>query len=699
MQKIYKIRKRDGRTVDFEQEKITNAIHRAISASGKKDGKLAQKLSDEAVKILEKRFVKAIPSVEDVQDIVIEVFGKKGYKKIAKEYAEYRKRKEEIRKTKKALGIEPEIKLPVNSLIVLQKRYLLRDENGKIIETPAQMFKRVARAIASVEIKDTKKIEKEFYNMMSRLLFLPNSPTLFNAGTKTGFGLSACYVLPVPDSLEGIFDAVKNMALIEQGGGGVGFSFSNLRPKGDIVRSTKGVSSGPVSFMRVFDTVTDVIKAGGKRRGAMMGILRVDHPDILEFITAKSKPGFLSNFNISVAVTNAFLDAAKKNKKYNLINPRTEKAVKKLKARAVWNLITENAWKTGDPGVIFIDEVNKRNPTPQIGQIEGSNPCSEFLGLPFESCNLGSINLSEMVKEKNGKTEIDWEKLRKTVRIAVQFLDDVIDANVFPLKEIEEITKANRKIGLGIMSWADLLIKLKIPYDSKKALALAEKVMKFISEVARKKSMELGKQKGSFPNFEKSVWKKKYKSMRNASLTILAPTGSLSIIAGVSSGIEPLFAISFIRNVLEGANLLEVNPLFEKTAKEIEFYSGKLLEEIAKTGSIQKIKGIPKYVKKIFKTALDIKPEWHIRMQAAFQKYTDLGISKTINLPANATKKDVKKAFELAYKLKCKGTTVYRYGSKPTQVLYVGGKKEAKHITAEAEYAGGCPTKTCTSPS
>ncbi|RLG99229.1 ribonucleotide-diphosphate reductase subunit alpha [Candidatus Bathyarchaeota archaeon] len=694
---IRKIRKRDGRVVDFDASRIRDAIHRAFIAVELEDGEKAEKITREVVRLLEERFKRKIPSVEDAQDIVIEVLRKRGYQKVAEEYEAYRKKKAEIRKLRRKLGIvEP--KLTVNALEVLRQRYLLKNEEGEIIETPAQMFMRVAKAIARVDRKygeDPRKSQEKFYGMMARLEFLPNSPTLFNAGTRLG-QLAACFVLPVEDSLKSIFKAVMDMALIEQSGGGVGFDFSKLRPKGDLVKSTKGVASGPVSFMRVFDVATDVIKAGGKRRGAMMGVLRVDHPDIIEFITAKQKPGVLSNFNISVAIPDEFMEKVEKNEDYWLINPRNKEKVKKLKAREVWNLIAESAWKSGDPGVIFIDEVNRHNPTPELGRIEATNPCGEQPLLPYESCNLGSINLSRMVED--GK--INWKKLRETVRNAVHFLDNVIDANKFPLREIERMTKANRKIGLGVMGFADMLIKLGIPYNSEKALSLAEKIMKFISGEARKKSVELGEERGSFPNFDKSIWKDKYSTMRNATVTTIAPTGSISIIAGCSSGIEPLFAISFIRNVLGGKRLFEINPLFELVAKERGFYSAKLFEEVAKTGSIQKIDGIPEDVKKVFVTALDISPEWHVRMQAAFQKYTDNAVSKTVNLPCEATVEDVRKVFELAWKLKCKGVTVFRYGSKPEQVLYIGEVKTEKKrfVAAEAEYAGGCPTKTCPFP-
>jgi len=699
MAKISEIRKRDGSIVKFEQQKITDAIQKAFLAVQLKDGSISKKISDEVVKVLEERFAKKIPSIEDIQNIVVEVLKKRGYKKVADDYSEYRKMKIEIREMKERFGIEAESKLTVNALEVLKKRYLLRNEKGEIIETPDQMFRRVAETIADVDRmygEDSKQSEEEFYRIISRLEFLPNSPTMFNAGAPLG-QLSACFVIPVEDSLDSIFNAVKNTALIEQTGGGIGFDFSKLRPKGDIVKSTKGIASGPVSFMRVFDTVTDVIKAGGKRRGAMMGILRVDHPDILEFITVKAKRKVLTNFNVSLAITDDFMIAVQNDKEYDLINPRTKKPVERLKARYIWDLIVKNAWESGDPGIIFIDEINRHNPTPEVGRLEATNPCGEVPLLAYESCNLGSINLSKMVNENN---EIDWDKLKDTVRIGVHFLDNIIDANRFPLPEIENITKANRKIGLGVMGFAELLIKLKIPYDSEKAVELGDKIMKFISENAKEKSAELGVKRGSFPNFEKSIWYGKYKTMRNATVTTIAPTGSISIIAGCSSGIEPLFAVSFMRNVLEGTRLFEVNPVFEKVAKERGFYSAKLLEKIAKSGSLQKIKEIPTDVRRIFVTALDIKPEWHVRMQAVFQKYTDNAVSKTINLPHDSKVTDVKKIYEMAWKLKCKGITIYRYGSKSEQVLYIGeeSKKKpesAKFVSAEAEYSGGCMTGAC----
>lgn len=682
---ISEIKKRDGRIVKFEQQKITDAIHKALVASGH-EGKRVRYLSDGVVDVLNKRFEDRIPNVEDIQNIVIEVLNKKGFEGVGEEYSNYRKWKEELRELKQTFGIEG--KLTVNALEVLKKRYLLKNERDEIVETPEQMFRRVAKAIAEVDKKygdDYRRSEQEFFSIMSRLEFLPNSPTLFNAGTGKILGLSACYVLDMKDSLESIFNTLKSLALIQQSGGGVGVNFSKLRPKGDAIRSTGGTSSGPVSFMKIFDTTTETMKSGGRRRGASIGILNCNHPDIVEFITAKANGNSFQNFNLSVAITDEFMKAVKESREYSLINPRDESVVKRLKARHVWSLIAENAWKTGDPGVIFIDEINRSNPTPAVGRIETVNPCGEVCLLPFESCNLGSINLSKMVSFENEKTEVDWNKLERTVRIAVHFLDNVIDANYYALPETEKITKDNRKIGLGIMGWAEFLILLGVPYDSNEALKLAERVMKFILENARKNSEELGLKRGSFPNFEKSVFYGKRKAMRNATVCSIAPTGSISIIAGASSGIEPLFGVSFMRNVLEGAKLFEVNPLFEKISKERDFYSAKLLERIAKSGSVQGIKEIPKDVGRIFVTALDIKPEWHVKMQASFQKYVDNSISKTVNLPEGATVNDVRKIFDMAHALKCKGITVYRYGSRPQQVLTFEDK-----VTADSEYSGGC---------
>jgi ribonucleoside-diphosphate reductase alpha chain len=701
---ISQIRKRDGRIVAFEPDKIVAAIHKAIVSTETEDGKAAEELGREVVRILEQRFVDKIPGVEDVQDIVEEVLIQKGFAKVAKAYIIYRQKRSDVREAKKIFGVTDELKLSLNAISVLERRYLLKDEKGAVVETPTQMFQRVARAVAQADLlydekADVQRTEAEFYQIMRNLEFIPNSPTLMNAGTAMG-QLAACFVIPVDDSIESIFDAVKNMAVIHKSGGGTGFSFSRLRPKGDVVKTTKGVASGPVSFMRIFDTATDVIKQGGRRRGANMGILRVDHPDIIEFVTSKSKEGFLSNFNISVAVTDAFMEAVEKDQNYDLVNPRTKEPVRTLRARDIFSLIVTQAWRTGDPGLIFIDEINRHNPTPKLGAIESTNPCGEQPLLAYESCNLGSINLAKMVREG----QIDYEKLARIVRISVHFLDNVIDVNRFPLPEIEAMTKANRKIGLGVMGFADALVQMNIRYDSEEALSVGEKIMNFIAEEAKKASVELAEKRGSFPNFSGSIYDRPgAPKLRNATLLTIAPTGTISIIAGCASGIEPLFAISYIRNVMEGTRLLEVNPYFEKVAKERGFYSTDLMVEISKRGSIREIKEIPEDVRNLFVTAMDISPEWHVRMQAAFQRHVDNAVSKTVNLPQDATIGDIERIYLLAHKLGCKGITVYRYGSKTEQVLYIGSVaprvqgESAGFISASAEYAGGCMTPLCQS--
>lgn len=1038
---ISKIRKRDDRVVDFEKEKITNAIFKAALSVGGRDRKLAEDLTDNVVKKLNENFHDSIPTVEDVQDVVEKILVEGGHYKTAKAYILYRNKRTAIREAKALLGVNDELKLSINAIKVLASRYLQRDANRKIIESTSQLFRRVASAIANVEKNygksDVDELEEEFYRMMTNLEFLPNSPTLMNAGTDLGM-LSACFVLPVEDDMRSIFDAIKNTALVHQGGGGTGFSFSRLRPKGDVVRSTGGIASGPISFMQVFNAATEVIRQGGKRRGANMGILRVDHPDILEFATCKEREGMLANFNLSVAVTDDFMRAVEKNGEYDLVNPRTKEASKRLPARALFNLMVMLAWKNGEPGIVFIDEMNRYNPTPKIGAIESTNPCiamgtlvntpsgfipveninigdcistvfgyepvksiekhdytpvfrikfsdggeqtvtaahryyavkkgsqskkltdcrldelevgdyvrveptpilssspdeymeglktgillgdgcyteyamsqnivkiassiedTEFnnnvkklfgeenfrkddfypgsksinmiisngreliqqlqltpahsyektfditqvcsrekalgvidgllatdgdillksnhpqirfvtsseklaqnirrllllLGchgrifrsmlddggqigerkiirkhykyqiivsgegagkiarlsqlekispikgkrlkelrkewlttgntwkskiisiepagraivydlyceasdtwitdgyvqrgcgeqplLPYESCNLGSINLTKFVVDE----KIDWEKLRKTIRLATRFLDNVIDANKYPIKQIEEMTKGNRKIGLGVMGFADFLIQLGTSYTSNEAIKAAEDVMKFIDEESKKMSEELGLEKGSFKNFHGSVWEKKYKAMRNATTTTIAPTGTLSVIADCSSGIEPIFAISYVRDVSEslGHELIEVNPFFERVAIENDIYNEELMKSIARCGSIQNMQEIPERIRKTFVTAMDISPEWHVRMQAAFQKYTDNAVSKTINFPNHATPYDVEKAFMLAWKTKCKGLTIYRYGSREKQILNIESGAEA------VKTEDACPT-------
>ncbi|MEA3253700.1 MAG: vitamin B12-dependent ribonucleotide reductase, partial [Chloroflexota bacterium] len=564
-----------------------------------------------------------------------------------------------------------------NSMRVLEKRYLQKDSEGKAIETPQDLFRRVARHIASAELHydsqaDVSSWEEAFYQLMANLEFLPNSPTLMNAGRALG-QLSACFVIPVEDSMESIFDAVKYTALIHKSGGGTGFSFSHLRPEKDRVGSTGGVASGPVSFMQVFDTTTDVIKQGGMRRGANMAILSINHPDILHFITVKEDQEVLTNFNLSVAVTDAFMKAVEEGSDYNLINPRTGEATTKLNAKEVFDKIVNMAWSTGDPGIVFLDEINRQNPTPQIGKIESTNPCGEQPLLPFESCNLGSINLAKMVLHQNKQPEIDYARLSQIVKLAVRFLDNVIEVNEFPLAQIGERTKATRKIGLGIMGFADMLIQLGTPYNSEGALAIAEEVAHFISEEANKASIELAQDRGVFPAFEGSIYDKPDgPRFRNASRTTIAPTGSLSIIANCSSGIEPIFALTYIRHILDNEEFVEINPYFEQAAREGGFYSQGLMRELAEGKVPRDLPKIPEKIKKLFVTAYDISPEWHVKIQAAFQKFTDSAVSKTVNFPNEATPEDIARVYLLAYHEGLKGITIYRDGSRQSQVLTIG---------------------------
>ena len=565
-------------------------------------------------------------------------------------------------------------RLSHNARIILDYRYLRKNAAGRVIETPGQLFRRVARNIAESErIYDpaapVQVCADRFYALMAGLRFLPNSPTLMNAGRELQ-QLSACFVLPVADSLESIFDAVKQTALIHQSGGGTGFSFSRLRPKSDRVLTTSGVASGPVSFMRIFNMATEVIKQGGARRGANMGILRVDHPDIEEFIAVKDQPAELTNFNLSVAVTDDFMRAVERNTTYPLINPRTGRVVARPRARAVFDRLASAAWRTGDPGLVFLDRINRDNPTPELAPIEATNPCGEMPLLPYESCNLGSINLTTMTRRVGGRVEIDWPLLAETVHLAVRFLDNVIDQNRFPLQPIADITRMNRKIGLGVMGFADLLILLGVPYDSDDGLKLAEQLMRFIRDESIAASQRLGLERGAFPEFSRShLAARGEPPRRNATTTSIAPTGTLSILAGCSSGIEPLYAVRYVRTAIDHVQLHETHPLFVRMAKAAGCWTAAVQRELGRRESIQDLQAIPAELRRLFVTAHDITPEWHIRMQAAFQRHTDNAVSKTINFPPTATVNDVKRSFLLAYREDCKGITVYRSGSRERQVL------------------------------
>lgn len=777
------VRKRDGRVVPFDKSKIATAIWKAEKAVGGKDRTLAEKLADRVVQHLEKKFRDKIPEVEEIQDIVERVLIESGRARTAKAYILYRQKRTEIREEKKKILEKEQIDevdkaFDLNALRVLKSRYLRKDEKGRLIESPKELFIRVATHVGLASIfYDDKVFRKEggepfpeesfdpkeyadkvsvgkyklnefhlealkrlydrmnregklklswsdffeklksgefdeyekeidtFYNLMVSKRFLPNTPALANFGNYLGMG-SACFVLDIDDSLESIMDTLKNAALIFKAGGGVGYNFSKLRPEGDFVRTTSGIASGPVSFMRLFDTMTEVIKQGGIRRGANMGILNINHPDIQKFIKAKEGNKALKNFNISVLIHGDFWKYYEEGKPYPLINPRTKKPVTYVDPKQLIDMIAYQAWESAEPGVIFEDRVNEFNPLYEaMGPIVSTNPCGEVLLYPNESCNLGSINVWAFVKEKeDGSVEVDWEGLKQTVMDAVRFLDNVIDINKYPLKQIEETTLKTRKIGLGIMGLADLLFELQIPYNSEEGRKFMERLMEFVNYYSKVASLELAEKRGPFPMFEKSRYKngklpfagfykredwhfdweslaKKIaeKGIRNAYTTVIAPTGSISMIAGCSSGIEPVFALVYEKSVTIGS-FQYVDPVFEKFMRREGLYDNDLLKDVIDNkGSIQRIPYIPDNLKKVFVTALDIDPIDHIKALAAFQKWVDSSISKTINMPSSATIDDVKRVYLLAYKLGCKDVTVYRDKSLPAQVLKAPSS-ETSHI-------------------
>jgi ribonucleoside-diphosphate reductase alpha chain len=588
-----------------------------------------------------------------------------------------------------------EVHLSENAIRVLRSRYLRRDPVRRIIETPQELFETVARGVSDAELllgrpSQARSWEEKFLGLLLSLDFLPNTPTLMNAGKPLG-QLSACFVLPVEDSMEGIFESLKEMALVQRTGGGTGFSFSRLRPRGDLVETTGGEASGPVSFMKIFDCATENIKQGGKRRGANMGVLRVDHPDVMEFIWAKKDGGTLRNFNISVGATDVFMKAVEDDRPYDLIHP-AGRVAGSLRAKEVFEAITEAAWLTGDPGLLFLDTINRFQPTPHLGEIEATNPCGEIPLLPFESCNLGSINLSHMLRWEDGKTVPDWDKLRFTAAVATRFLDDVIEVSRYPVQEIEQMTRGNRKIGLGVMGFAEMLIRLNLSYDSDEAVRMAERVMQVISMEARTTSERLAEERGVFPNWKGSVHQKKGIRLRNATLTAVAPTGTIGIIAGTTPSIEPLFALAYRHShVLGEETLPEPNPIFRDALSRHGMEADRLMARVAAKGHLEDVEGVPEEIKRLFVTALEIPPSRHIQMQAAFQRYVDNSVSKTVNLPEEATVTDIAHAYRRAWELGLKGITVYRYGSKSSQVLELGLGEEPLHY----DHASKCDPEEC----
>lgn len=695
--RITKIIKRDGREVPFEEGKLVVAIGKAGSQTGEYGAEEARRLAGIVVALVSKSLGQGeLPQVEKVQDIVEQVLMAAGHYRTAKAYILYRAARSNERRVERIIGVKDDLDLSPNQLKVLSNRYLLKDEDGTVIETPSELFRRVARNLAGLE-KQAKRqvIEEQFYEVMSRLEFLPAGRTLNNAGTPQS-QLANCFVLPVEDSMEGIFDSVKYMALVHQTGGGTGFNFSQLRPKGDsVTKSSGGFATGPVSFMKVFDIATRQVMQGGKKRGANMGILNVDHPDILEFITCKSGGGEIENFNISVGVTDKFMQAVEKDEDFELKNPRTGQTVQTLRARSLMSQLVSQAWRTGDPGLVFLDAINRYNPLlSKYGRIEATNPCGEQPLHPFDACNLGSINLAKFVIDNTrvkplylgndsvkykGLTlvSVDWERLRFVVKTGVRMLDNVIDACRYPLPQITKTVKANRRIGLGVMGWADMLYQLRIPYDSQEGVKLASKVAKFIQESSWEESARLAKEKGVFPRWKESSFKQK---VRNVAITTIAPTGSISMLADTSSGIEPAFALAYTKNVVEEAGLSYLNKYFEKELAVSGWADGdaehkvrdRIVREVATLGSVSTISGVPAEVRAVYRTAHDISPEWHVAMQAAWQKYTDNAVSKTINFPHTATIDAVERAYMEAWRRGCKGITIYRDGSKDTQILSVG---------------------------
>lgn len=703
---IKKIRKRDGRLVEFDSTKITNAISKAGESTGEIDKREAERLTKIVTSLINRANGRQIPTVEQVQDFVEQVLMAASHYQTAKAYIIYRKKQADLRTARQVIGVEDDLGMSVNALKAMARRYLQHDELGNVTETPLEAVKRVARAVAGAERKKRKVWEKKFEKMIAAYRFVPAGCYFRGAGRKNGL-LANCFVLPVEDDMEAIFDAVKWTALIHQAGGGTGYNFSKLRPKGDAVGGG-GFSSGPISFMKAYDAATEIVMLGGRHRGANMGILNVDHPDIFEFITCKTQEGEIANFNISLGASDAFMKAVVAGKDWNLINPRTGKVVQTVGARKIFDQAVALAWKTGDPGMVYLDTINKNNQLEEVlGKIEATNVCGEQPLYPFDVCNLGSINLAQFVfpannsKQPKTKSSVDWKGLEETVRLAVRFLDDGIDASEYPIRQIREMAKAIRRIGLGVMGWADMLMLLKVKYDSKEGVRLASEVMSFIQRAGWEESARLAKEKGEFPLWKKSGFSKKHPilgkgkggkgvKVRNVAITTIAPTGTISMLADCSSGIEPVFALAYVKNVVDQAGLTYTNKYFEQEIKAY-YHNGEqqkadwVLREVAQKGSLQQVVGVTDKLKEVFRTAHDISPEWHVKMQAAFQKYTDNAVSKTVNFSQAASIEDVEKAYILAWKTRCKGITIYRDKSKDVQILKTENVKDKKEVKIQSK--------------
>ncbi|NMB56422.1 adenosylcobalamin-dependent ribonucleoside-diphosphate reductase [Candidatus Beckwithbacteria bacterium] len=683
---MWQVEKRDSNLQTFQRKKITHSIIMAQKNIDMVDEELARELSLWIVRELREKYGKEnVISTADIGDMVERILIEEGQYDIAKAYILSREKQRQERRAGRGLGVKDDLGLSYNQLVVIANKYLRKNEEGNIIETPKQMFERVAKALASAEKNRPKHWEKQFYKMMSELRFLPGGRTLANAGTVNN-QLANCFVMPMPDSVEGIFDVVKESSILKKNGGGVGFSLGRIRPKGDLVATTTGRAAGPVAIMSILNHASEMLLQAGGRRSGNMVVLPVSHPDVFEFLTCKQEDTVLNHINFSLALTSKFMQAVEKDGDWDLVNPRNGEIVNTVSAHSIFDLATTMAWRNGDPGIIFIDEINKYNPTPQIGAIESVNLCGEQPLLPYEACNLGSINLSKHLKENRAvnsknRIEIDWEKLKETVRLSVRMLDDVVSICTYPLQKVTDTVKANRKIGLGVMGWADMLVKLGIPYNSDEALVLAEKIAKFIQDEGLSESQNLAREKGAFPNWQDSLWQQMgRKPQRNATITTIAPTGSIAMAAGCSYGIEPHFALAFYKQAMGGYKLPEINQDLMNHLEKLHLDRNGVVDEVLELGTIQHIKKIPENIRQIFLTAHDLKPEDHIKMQAAWQKHTDNAVSKTINLSADATVDDVKQAFILAWKLKCKGLTVYRDSSRLEQVLNIGKKVKSQKL-------------------